>query len=215
VTEEPDRGAADPRVAAALASYHGGELTEHDALAVLAGSRLLVPVVAMLAEAGPDGAEKETDMALPTLIGNDGRRAVIAFTGVQAMAKWRPDARPVPVPARKVCEAAIAEADAVVVDLAGPVQVEISGARLAALAAGRDTPPAHEDPDVRAAVAAAVAGVPGIAGFTLGPGDGADLVVTLEQRGTGTEDATRAAGHITGRLWPRLRKIEIRAAYAG
>jgi hypothetical protein len=68
-----DVGDADPAVAAALAAYAAGQAEEHAVLTVIAASRLLVPIVAILAEADDDGAEKETEMALPTLIGNDGR----------------------------------------------------------------------------------------------------------------------------------------------
>jgi hypothetical protein len=80
-----DTGDADPAVTAILAAYQAGEATEHAALSAVAASRLLVPVVAVLAAANDDGTEKETEMALPTLIGNDGRAAVIAFTGAGAL----------------------------------------------------------------------------------------------------------------------------------
>ena len=73
-------------------------------------------IVAVLAEANEDGTEKETEMALPTLIGNDGRAAVIAFTGADTLRRWRQDARPVPVPGPRLWAAARTEADAVVVD---------------------------------------------------------------------------------------------------
>ena len=148
-----DTGDADPAVTAILAAYQAGEATEHAALSAVAATRLLVPVVAVLAEAHDDGTEKETEMALPTLIGNDGRAAIIAFTGADTLGKWRRDARPVPVPGPRLWAAARTEADAVVIDIAGPVPLIVEGARLAALAAGQPPPPAHEDPDIRAAVA--------------------------------------------------------------
>ncbi len=146
-----DTGDADPAVTAILAAYQAGEATEHAALSAVAATRLLVPIVAVLAEANDDGTEKETEMALPTLIGNDGRAAVIAFTSADALGRWRDDARPVPVPGPRLWAAARTEADAVVVDIAGPVPLIVEGARLAALAAGQPPPPAHEDPDIRAA----------------------------------------------------------------
>lgn len=136
-----DTGDADPAVAAALTAYAAGQVTQHAVLSAVAASRLLVPVVAVLAEAGEDGAEKETEMALPTLIGNDGRKAVIAFTSIATMERWRPDARPVPVPAPRLWPAVTAErADAVVIDVAGPVQLVIEGPLLASLAAGHQPP---------------------------------------------------------------------------
>ena len=136
-----DTGDADPAVAAALAAYTAGQVSQQAVLAAVAGSRLLVPVVAVLTEAGEDGAEKETEMALPTLIGNDGRKAVIAFTSTATLRRWRPDARPVPVPAARLWPAVAAEgAAAVVIDVAGPVQLVIEGPLLASLAAGHQPP---------------------------------------------------------------------------
>ena len=114
-----DAGEADPAVTAILAAYAVGEATERAVLTAVAASRLLVPIVAVLAAANEDGTEKETEMALPTLIGNDGRAAVIAFTSSDTLRSWRRDARPVAVAAARLWAAALTEADAVVVDIAG------------------------------------------------------------------------------------------------
>ena len=201
-----DTGDAELAVEAALAAFADGTGSEHAALTALAAARLLVPVVAVLAEAGADGAEKETEMALPTLIGNDGRKAVIAFTGTETLGRWKADARPVPVPARSVWAAARAEADAVVIDVAGPVQLVVEGARLAALADGEPPPLPHEDPDIRAEIAAVTTG------FTLEPGGrDADLTITLAT--TDMAEARETANQLAMRLAPRLRRgIEIRTS---
>ena len=208
-----DRGAADPRVAAALAAYQAGQGSEQAALSALESARLLVPVVATLADgsepAGASQADKNSDMALPTLIGRDGRAALLAFTSLDALARWRPDARPVPAEADRVWRAAVAEGCAVVIDVAGPVPLAVEGARLAALAGGRPVPPPHEDPDIRAEVEAAVAGEPGITGFTLSPGrqDGTDLAVTLRlAAGAPGPVLASAANRIAARLAGRLRR---------
>ena len=185
-----DRGDADPRVAAALGAFAAGHGSEHAALAALAGARLLVPVVAVLAEAAPadDAAgpgrglrrEKASEMALPTLLGSDGRRAVLAFTCLSALAGWRTDARPVPVTGPQVWQAGAEEASAVVIDVAGPVPFAVDGARLAALAEGRPPPLPHNDPDMQALAVAALAGEPPVAGFALLPGGGdSDLTVQV------------------------------------
>jgi len=215
-----DHGAADPQVAAALAAYLAGQGSEQAALCALAGARLLVPVIAVLAdEAAPAAGDKNSEMMLPKLIGQDGRPAVLAFTCTGALARWRPDARPVPAEADRVWRAAVADGCAVVIDVAGPVPLAVEGARLAALAARHPVPPLYEDPDVHAAVAAAVAGEPDIAGFSLAAGqlDRTDLAVTLRLAARRTDDwapaANRAAASIAARLAARLRRgIEVSVA---
>ena len=200
-----DSGAAASGVTAALAAYADGTGSEHAVLLALAAARLLVPVVAVLAGQHSDGTEKESEMALPTLIGNDGRTALIAFTGTETLSRWQVDARPVPVHARQVWAAGQAEADAVVIDVAGPVPLVIEGARLRALAAGRPPPLPHEDPDIHAEVAAVTPD------FTLEPGGrDTDLAVTLSTRDM--DQLRRYAEEIAVRLSVRLRRgIEIRA----
>lgn len=202
-----DRGHADPRVTEALAAYQTGQASEQAALGALADARLLVPVVAVLTTDSPGAdrpkttqGDKDSEMVLPTLIGRDGRLAVLAFTGTDALARWRPDARPVPAEADRVWRAAVADGCAVVIDVAGPVPLAVEGARLAALAARQPVLPPHEDPDVQAAVAAAVAGEPAIASFSLGPGrtGGTDLAVTLHP----------SLARVRGRAWGRGRDRE-------
>ena len=213
-----DRGGADPRVTAALAAYQVGQGSEQAALGALAAVRLLVPVIAVLGDgpATPTGGDKDSEMVLPTLIGRDGRPAVLAFTGLDALARWRPDARPVPAEADRVWRAAVADGCAVVIDVAGPVPLAVEGARLAALAAGQPVPPPQEDPDVRAEVQAAVAAEPAIAGFSLAPGHrgAADLAITLHLAPRQDADrgaaVNRAAAGIATRLGARLRRgIEV------
>jgi xanthine dehydrogenase iron-sulfur cluster and FAD-binding subunit A len=145
-------------------------------------------------------------MALPTLIGNDGRTAIIAFTGTETLSRWQEGARPVPVSARQVWAAAHAEADAAVIDVAGPVPLVIEGARLRALANGQPPPLPHEDPDIRAQVAAVTPD------FTLEAGGrDTDLAVTLKAKDM--DQVRRYAEQIAVRLSVRLRRgIEIRAS---
>jgi hypothetical protein len=179
-----DDGAAEPAVLAALTAYAAGQGSEHAALTALARSRLLVPVVAMpvgeQAEADDQGGEKSTEMALPTMVAQDGSRAVLAFTCLAALQRWRSDARPVPVPAVSAWLAGTQEADAVVIDVAGPVTFAVDGARLAALAAGRPVPLPHQDPDVLAALHLALGREPLIV---------AAAVTTPDQRVTATGGA--------------------------
>jgi hypothetical protein len=162
-----DDGAADPAVLTALTAYAAGQGSEHAALTALARSRLLVPLVAVRAEADEQGAGKSTEMALPTLVAQDGSRAILAFTCLDALRRWRGDARPVPVPAASAWLAGTQDADAVVIDVAGPVTLAVDGARLAALAAGRPVPLPHQDPEVLAAMQEALAREPLIVAASL------------------------------------------------
>lgn len=137
-----DTGAVADDVAAALATYAAEPAAGYAALlAVLQDARLLVPVVAVLGEVEHDAAglahDKSSDMAAVLLTGADGRLALLAFTGTEAMRRWDPQARPVPVPTRQAAQAALQDgAAALLVDLAGPVPVVIEGEDLAGLAAG-------------------------------------------------------------------------------
>jgi hypothetical protein len=137
-----DDGAADPQLAAALAAYDADpQARHHETLAVLQHTRLLVPVVAVLGEIerGADGPARETssDMAAVLMTGRDGRSALLAFTGSATLTAWDPDARPVPVTVHDAARAALQDdADALLVDVAGPVMMVVDRAELGELARG-------------------------------------------------------------------------------
>jgi hypothetical protein len=218
-----DDGSADPRAAAALAAFASGTGTEHAALTSLASVRLLVPVMAAAAAdagdraaggdsaVGGESAEKASEMSIPTLVGHDGRPAVPAFTCLDALVRWRPGARPVPVQAASVWQSAVADSCAVVLDIAGPVPLAVDGARLAALASGQAVPLPYEDPDVLAELTAIIAGQPAIGRARLADGgtDG-DLVIELAfspgHAGSAGELARLVGTAMLARLGSRLRR---------
>ena len=228
-----DDGSAHPCVAAALADFAAGHGAEHAVMTALACSRLLVPVVAVLADqlepaqSGVAGSveplapgsaihgEKASEMAMPTLIGVDGRRAVPAFTSLDALSRWQSDARPVPVTALAVWQSACADSSAVVIDVAGPVPFAVEGARLAALARGEPAPEPFADPDVREIVAAVLAGQLDVASFELEPDDGGhDLAIVLvltrdaaaDDEGDVAQLGAEIADAVMARLGGRLRR---------
>lgn len=139
-----DDGAADPAVRAVLAAYDADPSTpesHRQALAVLQSARLLVPVVAVLGESEVDEAglrhDKTSDMAAVLMRGRDGRQALLAFTGSDSLQAWDPGARPVPVTAVQAAQAARADgADALLVDVGGPMLFVVEGDDLTALAEG-------------------------------------------------------------------------------
>ncbi|HEX6468095.1 MAG TPA: SseB family protein [Streptosporangiaceae bacterium] len=224
-----DNGQADPRVTAALYAYAQGRAGEHEVLAALADARLLVPVVAVAGEgpvaseagqydagaeadtwpgvATPPGGEGHSDMALPTLIGRDGRRGVLGFTSIEALRSWRQDARPVAVHARDACRAVLDEnAHALVIDVAGPVPFAVEGNRLYVFAEGRPIPRPFEDPDVLAAIEAAFATERDVTGVKVGSGANTELSVRFslaagaDERTTVQRVADRLAGELRGRI---------------
>ncbi|WP_248581494.1 SseB family protein [Nocardioides sp. InS609-2] len=136
-----DDGSADPALAAALSADDGSAARGAEVLSALIGSRLLVPVVALLGEMEYDAAglahDKTSDMAAVLLTGADGRLALLAFTSAATLAAWDPEARPVPVTARTAALSAVQEdAAALVVDVAGPHRFVVEGDDLTAVAAG-------------------------------------------------------------------------------
>lgn len=138
-----DDGVADPAVRAALARFAGSSAPEDylRAVATLCGDRLLVPVVATATRLGATtgglSSDKEAEMAVVMLQRDDGGKALLGFTGLDALRAWDPGARPVPVTLDKVAETAAAEqAVAVLVDVAGPHPMVLEGEVLAALAQG-------------------------------------------------------------------------------
>jgi hypothetical protein len=175
-----DDGTADPALIEVLAAARRDEAGVYPAYAALAGRRVLVPVVAVLGETetagtlGPDGTplrrDKDSDMAVVTLVAGDGTKALPVFTSVQALAEWAvqagyPQARPIPVAVEKAAAAALQEQAAVLLlDLGGPGQFEISGSALRAFAQGRKPLPPAVDPEVMAAIKRVLGSVPEVAG---------------------------------------------------
>lgn len=111
------------------------------AVAALCTDRLLVPVVATATRLGVPvgglGSDKEAEMSMVLLQAADGRRAALAFTGLDALQAWQAAARPVPVTLDLAAKTAVAEGlAALLIDIAGPHSLVIDGDVLAELAAG-------------------------------------------------------------------------------
>lgn len=158
-----DDGSADPDLVAALLARD-----EERFMALLGdGARLLVPIVAtpvaMTEGAGGHASDAESSMSAVTLTAPDGSRAMPVFTGIAAQAAWDRSARPVPLTAAEVAVGALEqECSAVVIDLGSPSQEVLRLSQLWALSARRPWRPAQSDPQVRAALGAAVATDPAL-----------------------------------------------------
>jgi type VII secretion-associated serine protease mycosin len=139
-----DDGSADPELIAVLEAHGRGHTELERAYGTLLNARVLAPIVAVLGEAEDiqiaDGrslkSDKNSDMALVTLVAPDGTRALPVFTSVAALAAWNADARPMPVAFPRACSAAKAEnAEIVLVDLGQPSFLEVEPAAVRAFAA--------------------------------------------------------------------------------
>jgi hypothetical protein len=224
-----DDGSPDAALTEAIEAYAAGRGDQYAVLTALARTRLLVALVALPASSGsshprPDSggsgryrsgtapstrAADGADMVLVMLNGLDGRRALPAFTSLDALSRWNPGARPVPATTQRVCLAALGErADLVVVDPAGPATFLLDGLVLRALAAGREPLPPLRDPAVVAAARAAAEPEPGVAAAYLFPATATDcvlgLVLAADVFQAATDTARDTARVIAGRVARRL-----------
>ena len=153
-----DDGAAPAAFLEAVAALRAGEAGPEAVVDALRPVRLLVPLVADLAEASEHHgrtADKRAELALPTVAGPDGRRVLPAFSSAEAMSRWRPGARPVPAPARQVALGAASDGtELVILDPGSGTQFGLRRSAVEALALDRPWLPPWLDPDVVAAVRA-------------------------------------------------------------
>jgi hypothetical protein len=138
-----DDGSATPetRRLLAVAATEAGTTAYLRAVAALCLDRLLVPVAATASRMDRTAAglalDKEAEMAVVLLQAADGRRALLAFSGLDALQAWQGSARPVPVTLDRAAQTARAEgAAAVLIDCAGPASLAVEGYVLNQLAAG-------------------------------------------------------------------------------
>jgi hypothetical protein len=135
-----DSGDADPGLTRALVAYaeDGGA---YGVVAALAHSRIFIPIVAVLdeTETDPEGRvhDKSADVAVVLFQRPDGRQALLAFTSAEALSSWNPEARPRPLKAADAARGALDEgAEALLLDIDGPVRFAAEKADLEHLAAG-------------------------------------------------------------------------------
>ena len=123
-----DDGSTDPNICAALSAPVDSDRLRD---AMRAG-RLIVAIVASPAEIGESGGSQ---MSVVSMVAADGRRGLLAFTGLDAMHRWNPHARPVPVSGPEVAQAALDDGcEAVVIDVAGPSSAVVAEPDLVELA---------------------------------------------------------------------------------
>lgn len=186
-----DDGSAPPLLIEALRRFRAREVGESDVVDVIRASRLLIPLVAHLGEAGTNDhgltVDKSQELAIVTVAGPDGRTALPVFTSVEAMRAWNPAARPVPADGVRVAVAAASEqTDVVIVDPVSETEFAIRRPALWAIAQEQQWTPSHHDPVVLDAFVQSAVGEPAVAAVQLESGDpdarlaGPELVLRLE-----------------------------------
>lgn len=174
-----DDGRADPRLREVLGDPEA-YAAQREIVARLLDGRLLIPVVANLDEKDDRGADKHSHMATVTIADETGRKALMCFTGVDSVAAWRADARPIPVAGVEAAQAALQEAcSALLIDIAGPSRYALAGTGLWALASGRPWVHPLEEADVVEVLRSALADSGLVGRFVADPStvDGVALVL--------------------------------------
>lgn len=214
-----DHGDTPEPLAAALRLHAAGEDPHRRGLvAALAGSRLLVPIMAVATEKGTTAhgltGDNGADMAMVSITLADGTRILPVFSSVAALAAWRTDARPVPVLAPQAAQAAVQEGCTALLlnpGTDGPPARDTESDRgaglflprsvLWALAQGREWIPPHEDPAVASALTAIAAVTDQVRSLTARPGAEREVDLHLQLvEGLGPEQVRRVVDEVTQRL---------------
>ncbi|MBB5632137.1 hypothetical protein BKA04_000360 [Cryobacterium mesophilum] len=185
-----DDGSAPPALIAAIAGFRAGETDEGEVVEAFRDSRLLIPLLARLGEAGVNAEGKRIDksqeLSIVTVSGPDGRTVLPVFSSVTAMNAWNPVARPVPATGPRVALAAASEGtDLVVLDPTSQTEFAIRRPALWAIARQLEWAPSHRSAEVAAEFAATIVDEPAVTALVLSAGDpharllGPELVVEL------------------------------------
>jgi hypothetical protein len=182
-----DDGSADARLAQALIRYSRGKGPLTDVVDALAYARVLIPVFAHGADRhiGKHGLEQDTIASTGVVAVQmpDGRAALPAFTDVEAMRLWNPDARPIPAEGPRAALAAINEEWSTLVLNPGMETVLIPRPAVWALGRGEHWRPAvlegRVDDEVRGAVEAAVSIDESLRRVEVVPGTGSEVTIVL------------------------------------
>ncbi|NQX06179.1 SseB family protein [Rathayibacter sp. VKM Ac-2856] len=215
-----DDGSAPEELVRALDAFASADAGPEAVVDALRVSRLLIPLVARLGEeaegVGGLRADKSQELSIVTVAGPDGRTVLPVFSDVDAMRRWDPLARPVPVDGRRAALAAVAEeTELMVLDPASPHEFAVRRPALWAIAGGAPWRPSPGDPEVLAALGASAAAEDAVVSLAVRPGDarqrlsGPELVIVLELR-PGLDRS--ALGDLVARLGERWAADEVVAA---
>lgn len=185
-----DDGSADPALLAALTAFRAGSGDQVAVVDALRHARVLIPLVA---EKGDEGigahglrVDKTQELSIVTVAAPDGRKVLPVFTSVEALGRWDPKARPIPVEAVRAALAASAEqTDLIVLDPTSDTEFVVRRPAVWAIAQGQPWVPSFADPDVFLGLQESIAGELAVIDLELEQGDpdarlrGPELIVRL------------------------------------
>jgi hypothetical protein len=217
-----DDGRPDPRLVAALSAWRAAPspATRAQVLAALVDARVFLALAARAGdtEVGAHGLrqERSAEMALLSVVGAGGARALPAFPSGNAVPAWRDEARPVPVQGPLACRTALDDGAAALLLDPGGADLVVGAGELAALAEGRvpvpgtsvstrraavalTAPASPPDPALLAAAGAALAGEPVRAARVL-DGPAGPVLGVVPERALGPAELAALADRVAGRL---------------
>ena len=171
-----DDGSANPALIAAIRDFRSGACSQAKVHEVLRESRLLVPLIADLGEAG-EGAhgqkvDKSADLSIVSVSSPDGQSALPVFSSVAAMSTWNPKARPVPIETARVALAAASEQNGrIILDPGSPTEFAIRRTAFQSLADGSPWQHPALDQTVKDAFRAVIDTEPQVENFAIQNGD--------------------------------------------
>ncbi|MEO7544891.1 MAG: SseB family protein, partial [Terrimesophilobacter sp.] len=171
-----DDGSAPPKLMAAITRFREGASDAAHVVRVVAESRLLIPLLAVLGESGVNAqgrtVDKSQELSIVTVKGPDGRTVLPVFSSVAAMTAWNPDARPVPASGPRVAVAAVSEGtELVVIDPTSDTEFALRRPALWAMSREVEWVPGYLDSEVIRAFGDSVLDESAVLEVTLSPGD--------------------------------------------
>lgn len=178
-----DDGTTPEQLKLALDTFHalpldseeraGRHMNVVDAIRV---SRFLIPLLAEAGDVGVNAAglvvDKTQELAIVTVAGPNGQKVLPVFTSVEAMQKWKPEARPVPVEARRAALAAAADgAQWMVVDPQSSTEIVLRRPTVEAIAKGTPWVPNQIDPMLQQVFDESITDEPFVKAIRLTSGD--------------------------------------------
>lgn len=179
-----DDGSIIPELAAAFQRYEAAEgpdrHREMDTLwqALVAG-RILMPVEPHARDEARPGHEEDPEAGVLTVNLPDGHIALPVFSSAEAMITWNSAARPVPVPAERAAQLAVAHADSLWVLDPGSRDLRLPRPAVVALAGGETWMPSWRSGLIQQELQAQLGELEGVLALAFEPGDRAELRILV------------------------------------